>query len=162
MDQKTFDIVASARIAEFTEGVPRPLRREFVQDMWVHLLEHQVRQLFDAKDSETGSLGGYLNLILFRARANWLSRHKTRSRVETMDPVEIDEMPSLDRPSQAHDAEIALQKLREVLSTSFGETDIDLIIAQLEEGTPLADIARRLGKSPQAFHYYIKKTREAA
>lgn len=149
---KTFDVVASAKIEEFAKGVPSALREDFTQDMWVHLLGIP-------RDDLAGS--GSLNLILFRARNNWLGKQRMREQVALVEPEVLDEMPSPERAPQGFDAEVAVKRFRESLSTVFSEETVEKVITAVEGGTPLAEIARSLGKTPQAFHYYVKRARAA-
>jgi len=164
MDQKTFHLVASARIEEFAEDVPSDLREEFVQDMWVHLLGINALKLFDEKGECAANLGGFLSLLLFRARVNWLVSQRTRARGVATDPADFDSLASTDlSPSARHDARVAVRQLLSTLTeAAFTEAEIDKVMEGLENELTLADIARSIGRSPQSFHYHVLKVREAA
>ena len=153
--------VVNAKIQEYAEAVPPEHREEFVQDMWVLILDADLPEV--APNSNLTSL---LNITLFRARDNWLDRRRYRdSKQEESDTRFTEDSPS---PSAlqdiAYEAEESLANFVASLNEfgNFTEEEVQTIADGLRDGLTQKEIASSLGRTPQALHYHVKRCRIAA
>jgi len=163
MDEKTFRLVATARIDEIAKQVHPDSREDFVQDMWVHLLSVDAFRAFHEKDLPPGqaNVGSFINLVLFRAQDNWMAKHRSSTRGVPTDPEVFDEIAAESDVDDAHDAGVALRLLREALTARFQPEEVELVISGLKNGETQLDIAKQLGQVPAVFYYYFMKARSA-
>jgi hypothetical protein len=153
-------------IRRYAEGVPEEAREDFEQDMWVMLAEIVQNGTYEL--SPLTSTSCPLNLILFRARANWLDKRsfEERSRQE-YEETYVEPKGSVPSPEVAYEAEEALHGLakymsRKYLMRNFDRADIETIVEGLKNGESKASIAAALEMSPQNLDFYLIPFRKKA
>ncbi len=134
--------------------------------MWVTLLGIDVERMLadERRNGPASALTSFLNLTLFRARMNWLDTREYRGRHEEMfEPTTGREVSTEATPDLFLEAKDAIDEIvRSLQGTPLTEVEILLVVEGLRDGLTQAEIAASLGKTPQTFHNYVKRIREAA
>ena len=164
MERKQLHRLIASKLTEYSQGVPEDLREEFVQDMWITLLGIEEKLQNEERVGPASGVASLLNLTLFRARWTWLeAQHYRQRKEEALFESASGQEPSLD---VAADVRLEAQDaIRDIITTlrasALTEDEVVIVIAGLRDGLTLAEIAACLGKTPQAFHHYVKRLRAA-
>lgn len=153
MDPKLQQLIAK-KIDEFADAIEPESRDDFVQDMWVRMLTVEL--------PDTG-VASFLNLLLYRARFNWLERAGFDARWAeqrtTLSGEEQGHLPGADITVEAVEALRGL--VASLQAGGFPEAEISLVVDGLLHGLTHSEIAASLERSPQNFQHHVNKFRAA-
>ncbi len=146
----------AAKINEYALGIPEDCREDFIQDMWVLMLTVELPPT---------NLLSFLNITMWRSRENWLSREFYRGRRREQFEAaftgnEASEQPGPD--ARMETAEVLRDFVASLSMARLTDLEVQTVVDGFLNGLTQSEIAASIGRSPQAFYFYMKKFRVAA